>query len=190
MTKILAFSGSSSSRSINQKLVTFAASLLPDGMADVVDIRDYPLPIYSIDIEEGEGIPANAEKFKALMREYDGYLISSPEHNGLVPAIFKNLIDWLSRLEGKVFDNKPVVLMSTSPGKVGGRTNLEKLEKLLPRWGGEVVGSYSVGNFNDVFDDETMAIADEEHLRAIRSVVALLKDAVRHQDDEKQQALS
>lgn len=158
MKKILAFSGSSSSKSINQKLVKSAAKLIKGADVTVIDIRDFPLPIFSVDIEEETGFPANALKVRALFSDHDGFMISVPENNGSMPAIFKNLIDWISRMDGKIFQEKPVLLLSTSPGKTGGKTNLDNLEKLLPWWGGQVAASFSLGGFYDEFDQEKLEI--------------------------------
>lgn len=161
MEKILAFSGSSSSSSINQQLVKMAATQAETVEVTVIDIRDFPLPIYSIDIEQADGFPENAVKLKALFSEHDGFLISSPEHNGSMPAIFKNLIDWLSRMGGKIFQDKPVLLLSASPGGGGGRTNLANVETLMPWWGGQVVGTFSIGDFLNELDAEGLWLKNE-----------------------------
>ena len=101
MKKILAFSGSNSSKSINQQLVHYAASL-QEGI-DVIDLRDYDAPIYGQDLEEAEGIPANIQKLYDLFIQYESVIIASPEHNGLPPAFLKNTLDWLSRTKGEKF---------------------------------------------------------------------------------------
>jgi len=152
LAKILAFSGSSGSKSINQQLVKLAAAQLNPSQVTVIDIRDYPMPIFSTDLEETDGFPENATRLRALFTEHSGFLISMPEYNGLPPAIFKNTIDWISRMEGKIFQNKPVLLLSTSPGQRGGQTVLQNLATLLPRWGGNVVAAISIANFHDEFD--------------------------------------
>ncbi|WP_282608154.1 NADPH-dependent FMN reductase [Pelagibius sp. Alg239-R121] len=178
MKKILAFSGSSSSRSINQKLVRAAAGHLEPSNVTVIDIRDYPIPIYSIDIEEGEGFPENALRLRALFSEHDGFLISCPENNSSITVILKNVIDWMSRMEGKIFQEKPVVLMSTTPGKNGGRTNLEHMAKLMPWWGGSVVATFSLARFQDTFDVEAGALRDAEQQAELLAAVKALEVAV------------
>ncbi len=52
MKKILAFAGSTSSTSINKQLATFAAENLENTSFDVIDLRDFKMPIYSADEEE------------------------------------------------------------------------------------------------------------------------------------------
>lgn len=179
MTKILAFSGSSSSKSINQQLVTLAAGLMDPAEVTVIDIRDYPLPIYSIDIEEADGFPDNAHKLKALFSDHDGFLISCPENNGSMPAIFKNLIDWISRMGGKIFQDKPVLLLSASPGKGGGATNLANMEKLMSWWGGQVVASLSIGAFHDEFDAEGPRLKTQQLQDELTSAIGDLETATQ-----------
>ncbi len=178
MKKVLGFSGSSSSKSINQKLVLLAAKKFGDLSVDTIDIRDYPLPIFSDDIEKQEGFPENAVRLKQMFSSYDGFIISCPEYNGSMPGIFKNMIDWLSRLEGKIFSEKPVLLMSTSPGKNGGRTNIATLQTLLPWWGGNVVATFSLGSFHDEYDSELSELKDVNLRRELDGHVEVLQQAL------------
>ena len=164
MKKILAFSGSNSSQSINQALIKVVANKVSEHEVTVLNLVDFPMPIYSID-QQANGIPETALALKQQIVEHDAMIIAMPEHNGLMPAFFKNVVDWLSRIEGggKAFfggEVKPVLLLSTSPGERGGLTGLTILEQLMPRWGTEVKGKYNLGNFQQkynqgVFDEET-----------------------------------
>ena len=80
-------------------------------------------------------------------------MIASPEHNGMMPAFFKNMMDWLSRAGGKIFQEKPVLLMSTSPGPRGGQTNLQNMKNVFPYWGATAVfADFSVGSFFQAYD--------------------------------------
>lgn len=177
MTKILAFSGSSSSKSINQKLVQAAAAHLDPSAVTVIDIRDYPLPIHSVDIEE-QGMPENAVRLRALFSEHEGFLISCPENNSSMTAILKNLLDWMSRFEGKIFQEKPVLWMSTTPGKNGGRTNLKHLAELTPWWGGQLVATFSLPRFNETFDAEAGELREADHRVELAAAVKALETAV------------
>lgn len=155
MKKIIAFSGSNSSTSINQQLVHAVSSLITTCDVEVIDLRDYLAPMYGIDLENEKGIPDSMLKLKQKLKEADGYIVSSPEHNGAMPAFLKNAIDWLSRIEKKVFDDKPVLFLSTSPGARGGQSALENLLAIMPYRGAKVVSGYSLGNFHDqVIDGE------------------------------------
>ncbi len=172
MKKILAFSGSNSSTSINQQLINYTAKLVSNGTVEVEDIRNYPLPIFSLDLEK-EGFPSNLEAFKNKIQAADAFIISSPEHNGSTPAVFKNLIDWLSRIEKKVFADKPVLLMSTSPGGRGGSSNLQLLEKQLPYQGANIVSSFSLGGFHDKMKD---GVLDEEEQQKLLQAIQLFEE--------------
>ena len=155
MKSILAFSGSNSSNSVNRKLVEFAITKFQSVEAILIDLRDFPVPIYSMDIEEDTGVPSEVHRLKKLFEKHDGFLISSPEHNGMMPAFFKNVMDWISRTEGKIFHEKPVMLMSTSPGPRGGITNLANMKNVFPHWGASAVFTdFSLGSFYQNFDME------------------------------------
>src|SRR5579872_6709510 len=94
--KILVFSGSLRKKSFNQKLATLAAEAARKAGAEVtlLNLRDFPMPVYDQDIEEGEGLPANALKLKDIFAAHDGLLIASPEYNSSISAALKNAIDW------------------------------------------------------------------------------------------------
>ena len=153
MKKILAFAGSNSNNSVNRKLVEHAKSKASKHKVTLLDLRSYDAPIFSEDLEKENGIPENIRELKSVFAEHDAFMIASPEHNGMMPAFFKNLMDWLSRTEGKIFQEKPVLLMSTSPGPRGGRTNLENMKNVFPHWGASTVfADFSLGSFYKAFD--------------------------------------
>ncbi len=164
----MAFSGSNSSTSINQQLAIYAGSLVNPNVAtvEVADIRDYELPIYSLDLEKSDGLPQAILDFKAKVDAVDAFIFSSPEYNGLVPAAFKNLFDWFSRVDKVRFGNKPMLLMSTSPGANGGKSNREILEKIFPYAGAEIVATYSLGNFFEKMVDGALIEEDKGKLQA------------------------
>lgn len=146
MKSILAFAGSNHSSSINHQLVEYTASLLDDMEVKVIDIRKWVIPIYSIDMDPDE-TPTEIKELIDLIQASDGFILSSPEHNGGTPAFLKNIIDWMSRRAKKVFDNKPMLLMSTSPGQGGGLNNRKQLERMLPYQGAIIAATYSLPSF-------------------------------------------
>ena len=97
--RILAFAGSLRAESFNKKLARVAAEALrkAGGEVTLIDLRDYPLPLYDGDLEAASGLPENGRKLKSLFLEHQGLLISSPEYNSSIPAVLKNTIDWVSR---------------------------------------------------------------------------------------------
>jgi chromate reductase len=136
--RILAFAGSARSGSFNKRLVAIAAAAARAAGADVtlIDLRDYPLPLYDGDLEEREGIPANARKLKDLFLANQGLLISAPEYNSSITPLLKNTIDWVSRpVAGEAplncFDGKVAALMSASPGALGGLRGLVHVRAIL-----------------------------------------------------------
>ena len=163
MKKLLAFSGSNNSTSINHQLVLCATSLLKKYDVTVVELRNYPAPLFSIDVEK-EGFPKSMLEFNALLKEFDGLVISLPEHNSSITPVFKNTVDWVSRIETPVFKDKPVLLMSTSRGKRGGITNLTHVNGLMTRWGGRVAATFSLPGFTENFDLATTTIRNEEEM--------------------------
>ena len=175
MKKILAFAGSTSSTSINKQLATYAAETLENTSFDVVDLRDYKLPIYSTD-EEGNGIPEDATSFSNLLDNYDGFILSLAEHNGSYAAAFKNIFDWSSRIEKNVFRGKPLLLMATSPGGRGGATVLNTAATSFPHMGAKSITTFSLPNFYDNF--KKGKIVNEEILSALKTQVNEFENAV------------
>ncbi len=139
MTKILAFSGSSRKQSVNKKLVQIAASAAEKQGASVtvIDLIDFPMPIFNQDLEAEQGMPAKAHEFKKLLVEHDGFLIASPEYNSAFSPLLKNVIDWASRAESDdeppllAYRGKVASIMAASPGGLGGIRGLVFLRMLL-----------------------------------------------------------
>lgn len=154
MKKIIAFAGSNSKLSINKQLVTYAASLIENVTVEVLDLNDFDMPLYSIDLERSmNGQPENAHKFLKKIKEADGLVISLAEHNGAYTAVFKNLFDWMSRIEVKTFFGKPMLLMASSTGARGGLSVLTMAQDRFPRHDARLVGVFSLPKFNDHFSN-------------------------------------
>ena len=151
MKKILAFAGSNSSTSINAQLLNHITGRIQGHEIKTIKLTDYELPIYCADIEKDRGIPMNASIIKNQISEHDGLVIAVNEHNRNVSAFFKNIIDWLSRLDRNFLSGKKILLMSTSPGARGGAAALEYCKTIFPRFGGQVVQSFSLPSFKDNF---------------------------------------
>ncbi len=168
--KILAFAASSSRVSINKKLATFAASEIEDAEVIILDLNDFEMTIYSIDKENETGIPDLAKQFKQHIIEADGLIISFAEHNGAYSTAFKNVMDWVSRLEGSTWDDKPMYLMATSPGGRGGSTVLDIAVNKFKWMGKGAITHFSLPFFGKNFvegegiTDPELEIAFEEKL--------------------------
>jgi NAD(P)H-dependent FMN reductase len=159
--KILAFGASNSTKSINKQLATYASRLFKNADVELLDLNDYEMPIYSMDREEKGGIPQLAHDFYDKIGNADFILISFAEHNGAYSTAFKNILDWMSRISGKTFQEKPMLLLATSPGVRGGSSVLEIANKRFPFQGGIVKGSFSLPSFNDNFDAEKGIISND-----------------------------
>jgi len=172
--RLIAFAASNSSVSINQQLATYAASLADGVEVEMLDIHDYEMPIYRHDREEADGIPHTAQEFLTKIGSADALIISFAEHNGNYTAAFKNLFDWCSRLGREIWQGKPMLLLSTSPGGRGGMSVLDIASAAAPRFGGEVIGRLSVPSFGENFDSEAGKLVDKELDTQLRELVAKL----------------
>ncbi len=136
--RILAFAGSTRRESYNKKLLKIAAAGASSTNADVtvLDLRDYPMPLFDEDLEKESGAPESAVKLKKLFLEHDGLLIASPEYNSSITAVLKNTIDWVSRsAPGEqalaAYKGKVATILSASPGALGGLRGLVHLRAIL-----------------------------------------------------------
>ncbi|WP_338410438.1 NAD(P)H-dependent oxidoreductase [uncultured Flavobacterium sp.] len=173
MKKIIAFGASSSKASINKKLATFAAHQFENTSVEVLDLNAYEMPIFSSDKENKNGIPPLAHDFYMKIGSADLIVISFAEHNGAYSAAFKNILDWTSRINGKTFQEKPMLLLATSTGARGGSTVLEIAKNRFPFQGAIIKGSYSLPSFNDNFDDNKGITNEElknELLKIVKSI--------------------
>ena len=162
MSTILAFAGSNSSTSINHQLVTYLTSQLKDTSFELFKLSDMDLVIYSEDEQREKGFPSSINQIYKHIQASKGIIISVNEHNSNPSAFFKNVLDWLSRLDRKFLDGKKVFLLSASTGARGGMSALEVVEKLIPRFGGEVVSTYSFPSFKENFSVEVTKISNED----------------------------
>lgn len=171
--KILTFAASNSKNSINQQLVSYAANMV-NADIDIIDINDYEMPIYSIDREQKSGIPALAHEFFNKISEADAVLISFAEHNGSYTAAYKNIFDWTSRINMKVYQEKPTVLLATSPGPGGAQSVLAAAVNSAPFFGMDVKGSLSVPSFFDNFDTENGQVSNLEINNQLETILSSL----------------
>ncbi len=165
--KILAFAASSSKKSINKQLVSYAIRLLLDENrhqheVEIIDLNDYELPLFSEDREAELGQPQLAKDFLTRIGESDAVIISFAEHNGSYTAAYKNTFDWASRINPKVFQNKPMVFLATSPGPGGASSVLATATTSAPFFKGRVIASFSLPRFYENFDSEQGRITNDD----------------------------
>jgi NAD(P)H-dependent FMN reductase len=183
--RILAFAGSLRVASWNKKLIRAAAAAAQEagGEVTLIDLRDYPVPVYDGDIEAA-GLPENVIKLKALFKSHQGMLISSPEYNGGFSGVLKNVIDWVSRPEPGVkplehFKDKPVGIMGATPGAGAAARMLPQLRTQLANIGMIVVpGMYGLAQADKAFDAEGN-LTDEKATGMISKLAQTLVDITR-----------
>ena len=173
--KVLAFAASSSRSSINKSLVTYASSLVENAQVDLIDLNDYEMPIFSSDRENESGIPQLAHDFYNKIKAADAVMISFAEHNASYTAAYKNLFDWTSRIDAKVYQGKPAVLLATSPGPGGAANVLAAAKGSAPYFGLEVKADLSISKFYDEFDMEKGALKNENINDQLLTAVSQLK---------------
>lgn len=168
--KIIAFGASSSKSSINKQLASYTANQFQNVSVEILDLNDYEMPVFSVDKQAENGIHPLAQEFYAKIGSADLIVISFAEHNGNFSSAFKNILDWSSRINAKTFQEKPMLLLATSPGARGGSSVLDIATKRFPFQGGIVKGSFSLPSFNDNFDAEK-GITNEELKNQLLEIV-------------------
>lgn len=169
--KIIAFGGSPSKNSINKKLAAYASSLFENTEAEVLDLNDFEMPLFSVDKEAVIGQHPLAKAFLEKIAKADILVVSLAENNANYSAAFKNLFDWCSRINGKVFQEKPMLLMAASPGGRGGASVLEIAKNAFPRYGAVIKNTFSLPLFNDNFDIETGRISNQELDQQLKEII-------------------
>lgn len=172
--KIIAFGASTSSTSINKAFATYVASLFDGHDKEVIDLNDYEMPLFNVDLEAQVGHQPNAVAFVEKLSSADLLIVSMAEHNGAYTAAFKNILDWSSRYKSKVFEDKKMLLLSTSPGGRGGLGSLEAAKVRFPIHGANIIASFSLPKFQENFNREE-GIVDAKLRAQLTEAVALVK---------------
>jgi chromate reductase, NAD(P)H dehydrogenase (quinone) len=176
--KILVIPGSLRSGSLNARLAAVAAHELVQSGAEVtcISLSDFPLPIYDGDLQAKSGVPKNAVNLKRMMSAHHGVLIVTPEYNSSVPALVKNTIDWVSRVQdahetrGQVFRERMFAIAAASGGRLGGTRALAALRLILSACHATVIPNQLALSFADEAYDEMERLkhpADTETLKAL-----------------------
>ena len=175
--KILTFAASNSKQSINASLATYAANLIPNTTVQTLNIHDYELPIFSIEREREIGQPKLALAFRKKIGEADALVVSFAEHNGNLTAAYKNLFDWASRIDPKVYQRKPAVFLSTSPGKGGAGNVLANVVQSAPYFGADLKANLSIPSFNENFSVDQNKMTNARLGKDLLEAVLLLARA-------------
>jgi len=175
--KILAFAGSTSSTSINRELVKFVLKDFQDDEINLIDLNDFDMPVFSVDREK-KGFPDEAHDFLRVIGECDVIICSLAEHNRSYSAAFKNVFDWASRIDVKVFQNKPMLLLSTSPGGYGGGNVMNTAKTFFPQFGADIKDTFSLPKFYENFDFES-GVINPNLLKELKDKIGNFKNQIK-----------
>ena len=177
MMKILAFAGSTSSTSINKELVKFVLKSFQKDEINLIDLNDFSMPVFSVDLEK-KGFPDEAHNFLKQIEECDAIICSLAEHNRSYSAAFKNIFDWASRINVKVFQDKPMFLMSTSPGGFGGGNVMNTAKTFFPQFGADIKETFSLSKFYENFDLQS-GVINPEMLKDLNCKIESFKNQIK-----------
>ena len=177
--RVLAFAASNNEQSINALLAAYAAELIPAALVETLNIHDYEMPLFSNEREVSLGQPDQALAFWKKIADADAIIISFAEHNGNVTAAYKNLVDWTSRINTRVFQQKPAVFLATSPGKGGAENVLASAVQSAPYFGADLRASLSIPSFHENFDVKRNEMINARLRQELTQAVLLLDDAQR-----------
>jgi NAD(P)H-dependent FMN reductase len=160
--KVLVFAASLRADSLNRKLAALAAKVAEQHGAtvDLASMREFDVPSYDGDAETATGIPPGAQELQRRLLANDAFVISSPEYNGSMPGMLKNLIDWTSRFRPQPFDGRHALLISASPSMVGGNRGLWALRMPFEHLGTRIFPDmFSLSMAHKAFSGDDLADA-------------------------------
>lgn len=178
---ILAIPATASENGINRQLLGHAARLLEGGLiadanVEILDLNDYEMPIYTPRREQDGGVPEQARRLYDQIGAADAVLVSFAEYNGSYTSAWKNVYDWMSRIDMAVYQGKKVVMLAASPGPRAGAGVLGSATMAAPFFGAELVGSLGIGRFGETFDAEAGELADQDLREQLEKILAALAD--------------
>ncbi len=180
--KILIIPGSLRSGSHNAKLAMAAADEFVRADAEVtrISLSDFPLPIYDGDLQARSGVPINAINLKRMIGAHQGVLIVTPEYNSSVPALVKNTIDWITRVQdphetrGQIFREKPFAIAAASQSRLGGTRALAALRLILTACHAAVIPNQLALSFADEAYDDMDRLKNQADIDALKGLVRQL----------------
>ena len=177
--KVLAFGASNHSASINVALATFAAerfkaNYAPEAVLETINLNDYEMPIYSLDRENAGGIPQLGQDLYAKIGTADRLIISFPEYNGSYTSAWKNVYDWMSRIDAKVYQDTPAVALAATPGPRAGAGILGTVVATAPFFGMDLRASLGIGTWGEAFDASAGGLTKPDDLAALDEALSKL----------------
>lgn len=170
---LLGISGSLRAGATNRKLLREAARLF--GPCSYVE-ADLQMPLYDGDLEQEDGVAEEAIILAGQIAEADAVMISTPEYNKGPSGVLKNALDWVSRVEGNPWADKPLAVMSSAAGRAGGeRAQLILRTFLVPFQPRLLLGPeiHLAGAQNQFDDDGTLT--SDIYIRELTSLMQKLR---------------
>jgi chromate reductase len=182
--KILVIPGSLRTGSLNARLAAVVAHELALSGAEItrISLSDFPLPIYDGDFQAKSGVPKYAVNLKRMIGAHHGVVIVTPEYNSSVPALVKNTIDWVSRVQdagetrGQVFRERAFAIAAASGGRLGGTRALAALRLILSACHASVIPNQLALSFADQAYDEMDHLKLPADIEALKALVRQLID--------------
>jgi NAD(P)H-dependent FMN reductase len=182
--KILVIPGSLRTGSLNVKLATAAAHEFAQADIEVtrISLGDFPLPIYDGDLQSKSGVPKHAVNLKRLIGAHHGVLIVTPEYNSSVPALVKNTVDWVTRVQdtnetrGQVFRERPFAIAAASENRLGGTRSLAALRLILSACHAIVIPNQLALSFAGEAYDDRDRLKHPADIEALKALVRQLID--------------
>src|SRR5215212_5700489 len=182
--KILVIPGSLRTGSLNARLAAAAAHELAVAGAEVtrISLSDFPLPIYDGDLQAKSGVPKHAVNLKRMIGAHHGVLIVTPEYNSSVPALVKNTIDWVSRVQdphetrGQVFRDRTFAIAAASESRLGGSRSLAALRLILAACHAPVIPNQLALSFAGEAYDDMDRLKHSGDIEALNALVRQLID--------------
>lgn len=176
--ELLVFGGALRSGSFNRKFAN-AAQLSAQKFGagtKFISLKDFNIPVYDGDEETAHGIPEGVQRLGELIKKADGLIISTPEYNGSIPGVLKNMIDWLSRITPHPFGHKKLLLLGASPGALGAVRSLWHSRQPF-----EVLGTivypemFGLPKAHEAFDDDGKLVDPKNQERLDKLVMSFIQ---------------
>ncbi|MEO0971992.1 MAG: NAD(P)H-dependent oxidoreductase [Pseudomonadota bacterium] len=177
--RVVAFGASNHSASINARLASlagerFTSEFRADAQVELLDLNDFEMPIYSLDRERDTGIPELAQSLFAQIGSADALIISFAEYNGTYTSAWKNIHDWMSRIEMKIYQGKATLALAATPGPRAGAGVLQAVTSAAPHFGMDLRASVGVGKWSEAYDATTSRLTRSEDVAALDAGLAAL----------------
>ena len=190
--RLLLLAASLREGSVNARLADLVGALLAAQGVEVdrARMQDVECPSYDGDVEQADGIPEGAGRFRDRLLAADAFAIAAPEYNASMPGVLKNAIDWTSRFRPQPFNGRQGFLLSASPSMAGGNRGLWALRVPLEHLGARVYPDmFSLAQAHEAFGDDGRlrhTTLEERLARTLGSFVELVEAATHYRSLRKQ----